>query len=246
MEWDSSLYDRRHAFVFKYGEDLLALLELLKDDPERLNVAFLNVLGFVTTISVGAALGVAVIAEDLVPALLGRQWIEAVPLIQCLAIFGAIRTIYGGAGNLLVVQGRTRLLAGLTGTQMILTVIAAVVGMHAFGVIGVALAKLATAPLFFLMLFYSVTRVSSITRREIGAQIWRPAVAGLTMVVVVKGLAVFAPANHFGALAFEIALGAAVYTATTYALWRSCGRPLGAESFMLGIAAKALAGRGRP
>ena len=27
MEWDSSLYDRRHAFVFKYGEDVLALLD---------------------------------------------------------------------------------------------------------------------------------------------------------------------------------------------------------------------------
>lgn len=27
MKWDSELYNQKHAFVFKYGEDLLALLD---------------------------------------------------------------------------------------------------------------------------------------------------------------------------------------------------------------------------
>src|SRR5690349_20427660 len=28
MKWDSELYNQKHAFVFKYGEDLLALLDV--------------------------------------------------------------------------------------------------------------------------------------------------------------------------------------------------------------------------
>jgi trans-aconitate methyltransferase len=30
MKWDSSLYDQKHSFVFKYGEEVLALL-----NPQR-------------------------------------------------------------------------------------------------------------------------------------------------------------------------------------------------------------------
>ena len=226
--------------AFPLARALLPGYALLKDDPGRLNQAFLNVLGFVSTVTVPAALGLAMLAEHLVPILLGNKWIDTIPLIQCLAIFGAIRTIYGGAGNLLVVLGRTKLLAALTWFQVALTIGATLAGIHAFGLIGVALAKLAVVPVFFLVLFYTVVRVSSITRREIGARIWRPSVAGLAMVVTLECFARVAPSNPLSAIAVSTVIGALVYSAAILLLWQSSGRPAGTESFLLDVAAQRL------
>ncbi len=223
--------------VYPLARALLPGYALLKDDPGRLKQAFLNVLGFVSTITVPAALGVAMLAPHLVPVLLGRKWVDSIPLIQYLAVFGMVRALNGGAGNLLVVLGKTRLLATLTMLQLVVLVGASLVGVRVAGITGVAIAKVPAGIAFSIILFYAVTRVSSITRRDIGERIFRPLVATLAMTLVLEWYAAVAPSNHYWALAVSVVLGAGAYGVSLYALWHICGRPNGAESFLLDVAA---------
>ena len=226
--------------AYPLARALLPGYAMLKHDPGRLNLAFLNVLGFVSTVTVPAALGVAMLAEHIVPVLLGSKWLDSIPLIQYLALFATMRALYGGAGNLLVVLGKTRLLAALTVFQLLVMVGAGLAGMKLAGVTGVAVAKLPAGLAFFFVLFYAVTRVSSITGREIGERIFRPVVATLAMTLALAWYSAIAPSNHSWALAIGVPFGAAVYGVVLLALWRLSGRPNGAESFLLEAVASRL------
>ena len=226
--------------AYPLARALLPGYAMLKNDAERLNRAFLNVLGFISAVTVPAALGMAMLARYIVPIVLGPKWVASIPLMQFLAVFATMRAVYGSAGNLLVVLGRTRLLAGLTVLQLVILSGAAVAGMSVGGVTGVAVAKLPAGLIFFLALFYALTRVSTITAREIASRILRPALATIAMSGILALYLSVAPANRYWALAIGVSIGIAVYASALHLLWRLSGRPNGVESILLDLASKRL------
>jgi O-antigen/teichoic acid export membrane protein len=202
-------------------------------EPDRLVKAYLNVLAFVSTFSVAAGFGIALVAADLTSIMLGSKWMDAVPLIQWLAFFGVLRAIYGQAGNVLLALGRTKLLAVITWLQVVLLVPSTVIAGTNYGIIGIAIAKLGVAMVFAVLLFYALIRTTTVTVLDLVLQVWRPCLAGLTMIV-----AVLSVHQSFGgiavlSLAWDATVGAAVYLSTIVLLWIACGRPDGTERFII-------------
>ena len=216
----------------------------LQDEPAALREAFRNVLASMTAISFVMGLGMAVVADDFVRVALGVKWLEAIPLMPWLGVFGAL---YGVAHTLdifMLATGRERLTALLTAGNALITVPVLLAAGHATGIIGIAAAKAALALGFVLALAVAVTRRPPITLLTLWSALWPSLTAALTMAAAVKMLqAAYSVDSPVYGLLRDVAAGAIVYIAATAALWTLRGRPDGIEREALRRVRRFLAGR---
>jgi O-antigen/teichoic acid export membrane protein len=216
----------------------------LQDEPAALRQAFHNVLASMTAISLVMGLGMAVVAEDFVRVTLGVKWLEAVPLMPWLGVFGAL---YGVAHTLdifMLATGRERLTALMTAGNALLTIPMLLVAGRAHGIIGIAASKAALALVFVLALACAATRRPPVTLRTLWSALWPSLTAALTMAAAVKGLqGAFPVASAVVGLLRDVGVGAIVYIAATAALWWLRGRPDGIEREVLRRVRRLLARR---
>lgn len=222
--------------VFPISRALFPGYAKLAAEPQRFVYAYLNVLSFVALFATGVGVGIAVVAHDLTVVVLGPKWLDAVPIIQWLALFGVIRAIYGQSGNVLTALGRVRSLSMLMWLQLLFLIPLAAWAAVAIGIVGVAMVKVSIALLFALILFYALTRVLPISAMEIGDCLWRPALAGLAMVLAVTGLHAGPETGSAISLARDVVVGAVTYSVAILLLWHLAGRPRGGEQFVLEVA----------
>ena len=219
--------------IFPISRVLFPGFAKLRSEPERLKHAFLNALGFLATFSVPAGIGVALLAERMVPLLLGEKWNAAIPVIQILAVFSVLRTLFGLPGNMLVVIGQVRLLTLFTVIQLLLF-LGGTWALIGYGLTGVAIAKAVAAALFLLLLIDRLSVLFPITRREILSQLVRPISATTAMSAALLSFAQYLPEQNLLALIVQVLLGALSYTFALLLTWLIAGRPQGTETFLLG------------
>ena len=219
--------------IFPISRVLFPGFAKLRAEPERLKHAFLNALGFLATFSVPAGIGVALLAERLVPVMLGEKWTDAIPVIQILAIFSVFRTLFGLMGNLLIVIGQVRLLTLLSAFQLLLFLCGAS-ALIGEGLTGVAIAKAAAAALYLFTLIDRLAVLFPMTRLEILSQLARPTIATAAMATSLLSADAYLPEQNLLALIVQIFLGALSYSLTLLMTWLLTGRPQGTESFVLG------------
>ncbi|TXF90947.1 MOP flippase family protein [Neolewinella aurantiaca] len=111
----------------------------IQDQPERIKKIYLSINRVIATITFPMMFGLAVVAESFVPAVLGNQWMDVVPLIQILAPIGAWRSVHTLSGNVLMAIGKTKLLFWITFPISILTVVVMLIGIYLDGLSGLAL-----------------------------------------------------------------------------------------------------------
>lgn len=221
--------------VFPISRALFPGYSKLAAEPQRFVYAYLNVLSFVALFATGAGVGIALVAHDLTLVVLGPKWLDAVPVIQWLALFGVIRAIYGQVGSVLMALGRVRSLAVLMWLQLIFLVPGATWAGVAGGIVGVAMVKVLVALLFGVILFYTLIQVMPISVMEIADCLWRPALAGLAMALAVNGLHADHEVGSAISLMRDVAVGAVTYSFVIFLLWHLAGRPRGGEQFVLEV-----------
>jgi len=205
----------------------------LQHDPHRLAAAYLNVLGTVSAVTFPAGVGLALVAHEAVLVLLGSQWLEAVPLLALLAVFGGVRASNSLAASLLLGSGRAAMAAALSWLNAGLLVAIALPVVDAYGAQGIASAKLAGAVILAVVILAGITYITEVSAKHIVARLWRTVFASALMAVVVTSV----PEIGSGMLVDLIAkvfVGMVSYCAAVLLLWRLAGCPDGAEQFFLG------------
>lgn len=210
----------------------------LTHDATKLREAYLDVLAVIVLAVLPASVGLAVIADPLVRVLLGLQWLDAVPVIQVLALAGAIAAITSNNGSAFMALGRTRLLPLILAVRLAVMLAMLFLLAPHFGVVGVAYAEVAAFALSPLVGYPPLFRAMRISVRQYFAGFWRPAIASAVMGFgVAKTTELIGPGG--GSLATlpqllaGVAVGVALYLALVSALWLLSGRPRGAEAFAL-------------
>lgn len=95
--------------IFPLGRALFPSYATLVDNKQKLAEVFLNVLAAVSMLTVPISLGLSIIAEDFVYVVLGHQWIDAIPFLRWLAIYGLMYAwTLTLTGNILLVSGHER------------------------------------------------------------------------------------------------------------------------------------------
>jgi teichuronic acid exporter len=171
---------------------VFSALARLQEDPRAFAEAVRRALRVGTTISVGLLWGLAAVADDLIPALLGRKWESAVVPLQVIAAIVPLRVAAAVLSVACVAIGRVELdLKGnLAAAALLLPAFA--VGASLGGAVGLAVSWAATFPIAYALFAGMVAKSLGSSKIDLLTQVWPALAAGALLVLcatVVRGSA---------------------------------------------------------
>ena len=205
-------------------------------DLAVLRNSFLKVISSIALFAVPAGLGIMAVADLLVPTVLGWKWMDAVPVIQVMAVYGVIQAVQTNIGYVYLAQGNMRLVTIIGAVQAVLVLVLLIPSVYYWGVLGAAWASLGTIIIMVPVNQMLIARCLDLSGTEFAKKLVRPLLAGLLMAGVVLLLkSTFTlrqvTLDYMLALLLCVAVGALVYGAAIYLLWRMAGAPEGPEHF---------------
>jgi len=213
------------------GRGLFPNYTKLASNKKHLSAVYRKVLAVVALLALPVGFGVSAVASDLVALVLGNQWDMAVPLVQYLAIGGAIYAISHTMFNqILVAVGRERSAAVLSWVRLGVAVPILSLGLAYDGALGVAQATI-VAPLVYLPLTYLETRKAvDLPLSALVGLLWRPVIGAGVMYMAIKWFHPVMIDWTVLRLVWDMVVGGSVFMASTLILWILSGKPQGAES----------------
>lgn len=221
-----------------------AYAKLAKEGLEPLRREYLSVIGVIILIATPAVLGVAATSQVLVPVLLGPNWMQAVPVLTLLALFGYTFIIQSNAQAAYLALGRVDIPTKLNSIHTAIQLAALIPLTTAYGLTGAAFAYLVTAAVMIPASLGVILRMLQIPVLTFTREVWRPIAAAAVMYLGVSQFLQLFPIYTSSLAALPVligavAIGAAIYVASVFALWFVCGMPVGAEKTALGKANQA-------
>jgi lipopolysaccharide exporter len=217
---------------------LYPVMSRLQKDLPALRDVYLNILGWTAFICAATGAGVALVSPDMQQLVLGDKWNGIAPLMTWLAIGGAITGLSSGAYALFDALNLPHVGARMIWVRLlILAGMIVPIGYWTQSLIDIAICRVVGEALFLPGLFHAVRRVANITIRQYIATLYRPLLAALAMVIAVLSANLVLAAGNYR-LGIDIILGAAIFLASTWILWRAAGRPRAPETDVFGTIAR--------
>jgi len=204
----------------------------ISTDPQALGASVLAVMGLMGTICFAAGLGIMSVAEDFVLTVFGAEWQAAVPFFRWLAIFGIFAALGRPLMPLFYALKRERLYAILSLCQVAVMVPILVIAAHGLSLVAVAAGRTIVSAIFFVVFCYAAAAISTVRPASILGVLWRPAVAGVIMAVMIATLHNDALPGHILPLIHDIIIGALIFVFCQAGLWILAGRPEGPENLI--------------
>jgi len=209
-----------------------------RDNLQELKRLFLRAQSVQALITIPAAVGLALVADDAVRLLLGDKWLVAVPFIQVLTMVNVSQALTTSSSYVLIVLGKVRH-----------SVISMWLLICIFGVLAVTVFE-GAKPLEIAWLrlivgtcggvgiaCWLLVRALPIVRyRELFGTSVRPILGSAGMAVALIAAAPYIQLPIGAAIFAKIALGTTTYLTLVLAMWRLAGKPEGAESYLLNMA----------
>jgi O-antigen/teichoic acid export membrane protein len=229
------------AFFGPVLRPLLAGFSHAQGDQERLRQSYIAASQAIVAIGLPILVGECLVSEPTVELVLGTKWLNAAPLVSWLAISLIPALLAMPAGSLVMSYGQTQLFVIRNAIELSVRLPVAILGTLQFGFGGVIVARFASETIASL---YSVSVVKRLTGLTAWVQLggsWRSAAASLAMVPAVEAvLAMVHGAAPGERLLAAAGVGAGVYAAGLWLLWRLSGRPQGCERAAAAIIAAGL------
>lgn len=209
----------------------------LSAQPAELARSALTVFALTATLAIPAGVGLAATAPIVVPLLLGHQWLDAVPVLQLLALASSTTALLSSswAAFLALQSPRTPALVDC-GFVAILAVLLIVLCPR-FGAQGAAAAALITAVLIVPVNYALLFRKLKLRLRGLPAIVVRPVIASTVMYFALRqpvtAMMSTSSAGMLVALLALIAIGSIVYLIVLTLLWILWRRPAGPETLAL-------------
>jgi O-antigen/teichoic acid export membrane protein len=222
---------------------LLPALAQKAGNPEDHHSAFGAAMEVIIGLALPIGIGISLIAEQLVPLLLGGQWHGAINVMQFVGMVGALTAVSSMGETMLVSTGKTRPLFNLELMKLVYVLPGFWLGITLAGLKGVLVAWLTIALISLLVNLEVIRRHTGINQWTLLAPCWRSPLAVLMMAISVSLTRSWLPATgsgliqDLGGLLLTMLAGAASYSATHLLLWHLVGRPRGFESRALEIGA---------
>jgi O-antigen/teichoic acid export membrane protein len=211
----------------------------LADDVEALRDTYRKSQYFIIAAILPAGFGLGLVAEPLVRAALGEEWLGAVIVIQVIAPMIAIELIAGASYPLAMAMGKTRALFWRDLAVFLFRMPLMIAGAYFYGLVGLVVSR-GIASVFGLLL--NLRLVDTLIGMSVLAQIkgaWRSGASVVLMSAAVLAALQLTQGQTglelYAALAGTIGLGATVYIASHFGLWFMSGCPETVEAQALAI-----------
>jgi O-antigen/teichoic acid export membrane protein len=221
-------------------------------DWGRLQNAFLDVFSLMLLASAPLAVGIGLVADPMVKVFLGHKWVDSIPLVQVLAIYGLLSISTANSAAMFVALGRPYILTAVRAVSVAALIPLLLWSVEQAGALGAAYAVTGIASLTLGLIIFAVLRLLKLPLARLFAATWRTVGATATMAAAVYSLQVALDLPEgVSWLALELAAlvltGMITYVGMHLGLWRLSGFPDGAErhavSGLLGGLARLNAGR---
>lgn len=246
--------------VFTVGADLAALptSELVeplsraafsgfaaaRNQGEPAGEIYLRVVAATALLTLPAGIGTSLVADPLVRLAFGPNWVEAIPLVQVLAVAGAA-TVFGYIGwTLFSAHALLRTVLAVTLAAAATRVLLLVALLPTLGVLGAAVAVTVSIVVEDALYVGLTFRRFGVRAAGLLAHVWRGLLAASCMaaVLVWAGLGwttmEAGPGELAIRLALAVALGGTVYVGVLLLAWIASGRPAGAEADAVALLAR--------
>ena len=202
----------------------------LTEDKARLRSGFLNIIGLIAVVALPVGAGVAVMSEYVVQLLLGDQWLDAIPLVSVLAIFGTLGALQSNTTYIFLALGKPQIETYLGVAYVIILLTLLAVLIPNYKTFGVALAYLTTVVLMMPPTLLLIRAQLGLEWGMIAGAFWRPLVATTGMYFGVDQWLNYLKVNWQDAgilveLASGIVLGATLYLGLMLIFWLLVGKP---------------------
>lgn len=205
---------------------LLPAYSQISDDKQRLARAFISSFQMVSVLTIPSAIGLLVLAPEIVAVLLGDKWLETAAIIQVLALMSLARPLSRTTSSLFLSLGfpQYNLLTALTqAVCMTLLIFPA----FRWGITGVAWAVSLAFVVGFAQNMYLACRKTGLhiefqdISRSIMPMLWSGLLMFLSIVAIKAIYSYFsADTNSLPFLILAVAIGALVYASAAYFLDR--------------------------
>jgi O-antigen/teichoic acid export membrane protein len=203
-------------------------------DLSMLRTGFLDVTGIIAAVALPAAIGIASVADLIIPVVLGDKWTHTIPLVRLLAFYGAISCLLTNVGPLFNAMARPYWTTYLQILGLSILLPGSWYLCTTIGLLGAAWSFFITAAVTTPVTLVVVVRVLDLRAASLAGIIWRPGLSVLIMYQVVRYYVDSAAATTLSTLASAIAVGVLSYLGAIALTWILAGRPAGAETVIIG------------
>jgi lipopolysaccharide exporter len=204
------------------------------DDSIALRDTYRQTMAMLAIVAIPAAAGIMAVAPFFVPVVLGSQWLSGTPLMEVLALSGAVLMFQASICSVLIARGFPRTVTGANAVFVALLVGFLFLFVPEWGAKGAAYAALCTTTATMPVYLFNLRRRVGLPIRAFMQAVTRPALAACVMVLAVRSsMPTYFPgmsgATASGWLIAGVAIGAFVYLSLIAIFWVLAGRPTGAE-----------------
>ena len=207
----------------------------------------LRVLSFLALFTLPLSIGLSLIAYPLVKLGFGAEWLQAVPLIQLLALAGAIGLFSAVAEALFSAHAWLRSILWMAAVVSAFRVSMSLLLIPEYGLVGGAVSAIVAGIVQEFVFLATIMRRLKVRIGVIITSVTRPAIATGVMAATLTqaGLGwndwIGTNADLAVNLAIAIGLGIVVYGVCLIVLWFSVGRPIGPETDALSFVNRLIA-----
>ncbi len=208
---------------------LFPVMASAKGDAAKLRDLYLTVLYWSVLICSSTAIGVALVASDMVDAVLGPQWEGVKPLVPLLALAYGVSGPGYSVFTVLDVANKPRVSARIQWTAitcMSICLVATAVTFHSL--VAVAMARLAVAVVLLPVFLWVAAGELALAPRDFSRVFWRPALASAVMAAAVLAVESMLGPGPLRLLA-SVPAGALAYGGSILVIWHAIGCPDGPE-----------------
>jgi O-antigen/teichoic acid export membrane protein len=207
----------------------------VKHDLAELKRLFVLAQAVQVLVAVPAGTAVALMAGEIVPLLFGEKWLTAIPFLQALAFGAVVEAVMSSAGFVNIALGRVKHVSAVVWSQVGMFILLAWWLVPAGGALEIAMLRVASLTIgLVLQITFVLQALRGLSPAEMAASIWRPLLASAALVVATLALKGSVDVSTISLLVLEVLLWSLGYPAALLLLWALCGRPEGAEAYLIG------------
>ncbi|MGB6978366.1 MAG: lipopolysaccharide biosynthesis protein [Candidatus Acidiferrales bacterium] len=198
-----------------------AFFSAVQTNKAELSRYFLRLTEVLSFVTVPASIGIALVADYLVPVLLGPKWLGVIGPLRLLGIFVAVRSVATILPNLLTAVGHVRFTMWATTGAAVAMPIAFLIGSR-WGTSGIAAAWVVAYPLIMIPMYYKVLSITGVRVREYLLVVLPALNASAIMAVVlilIRSMIAARPHSIMG-LSILVIAGIVAYAAALFAFHR--------------------------
>lgn len=188
----------------------------LQDDQQKMRRWFLRLLVLQLLIACPALIGLALVAGDAVPLILGEKWQSAVLLVQLLAPTGVLLIVGSSFTPLFTAMGRADINFKFDCSCALSLIVAFVFVSQSFGLVGVCLVWLTLYPLLLTVMIQATSSVTTITLTGLIRAVAPVLLGTFFMVIVVAGIGYILAADATSSLRLAVMIFGGIFA---YSVW---------------------------